>query len=267
MVLCACRYWSWFSMELFKSAWSFKFLPPWTLSFRGAGLLRRTPAWPEKDDNRKSPKRVANDAKENMEHLISLGLSSTRRRRRLEKREDSWFLLRKFGIRCRVWDVMQPFSSLGFLGISCHRQLQTEKERNEIKEVELQKQETLSCRRSFSHLLVGFLPWLEKGISEWFCMPLTPFCEISRKFQARYLRTMAARKSIQDFHLSWIEMDSSRSFLWEGGMLAFSYKPHSKHFKTLPKDCRKLAQVSLGQRQWATGKDCEGGGMVGQRKS
>lgn len=37
-------------------------------------------------------------------------------------------------------------------------------------------------------------------------------------------------------------------------------------FKTL-KGCRTLAQVSLGQRQRATGKDCEGGGGGWSNKS
>ena len=59
-----------------------------------------------------------------------------------------------------------------------------------------------------------------------------------------------------------IEMDSSRSFFWEDvGIVS------QASFNTLQKGCRKLAQLSLGQRQRATGKDCEGGGVVGRIKS
>lgn len=201
------RYWSWFSMELFKSAWCFKFLLPWTLSLHPFVELA---FWDElllaqkKMTPNKSPKRVANDAKENMEHLDSvLGChlhsgAPGKKRGQLVSAEELWYQMQS--------NIMQPFSSLGFLGISWFRQLQTEKERNEIKEVELQKQETLSCRHSFSHFVGQLLALTWEG-HIWMILHAsnTILWNFPQKNQARYLRTMAARKSIQDFppFLDW----------------------------------------------------------------
>ena len=198
------------------------------LAFWDELLLARKKMTPSK-----SPKRVANDAKENMEHLDSvLGChlhsgAPGKKRGQLVSAEELWYQMQS--------NIMQPFSSLGFLGISWFRQLQTEKERNEIKEVELQKQETLSCRHSFSHLVGRLLPW-EGHI--WMILHASStilWNFLLKKFKPGIFEQWLQESPSRIFRHSWIEMDSCQLFFFvEGGDVSIFSQAS---FKT-PKGCR-----------------------------